>query len=359
MSDLQLALIAVGIVVIVAVLVYNIVQERGARKRAEIAFGERPPDPLMPGGASTVAPGRREPTLGEALPTDVVEAAEDIAAIPVGAPPENEAPQSQISSHIDTVAVVLSDEPVASEQLEPLRAVLAGFEPVTHVEGIVDEQWQPVEISSARSWRELRVGLQLASRKGAVPEDEIERFNRAVADFAAAVNAVSQREAPATAAERARSLDRFCADADIEIAVNVIGQYGATFAIARVKSLALENGLSETASGELVRYAADGNPGFVIRRFDTSPKPSPTYYTGLTFALDVPQVANAPRVLDEMIHVAEAFAVALGGQLVDDNKKPLTEAGLASIRRTLEAVVRDMQSHGIPCGSAFARRLFS
>src|SRR5205807_3271962 len=123
-----------------------------------------------------------------------------------------------------------------------------------HVEGIVDEQWHPVDTSPRRSWRELRVGLQLASRKGAITEDEIERFNRTIADFAAAVNAVSQREAPATAAARARALDRFCADADIEVAINVVGQYGATFAIARVKSLALENGLSETGSGELVRY---------------------------------------------------------------------------------------------------------
>src|SRR5205085_2880229 len=284
---------------------------------------------------------------------------EDIAAIPAGAEPEEGPPQPRISSYVDTIAVILSDEPVASEQLEPLHAVLQGFEPATHVEGIVEEQWQPVETSSARAWRELRVGLQLASRKGAVVEDEIERFNRAIADFAAAVNAVSQREAPAAAAERARALDRFCADADIEVAINVVGQYGATFAIARVKSLALENGLSETGAGERVRYTPEGVPGFAIRRYDTSPKPSPTYYTGITFALDVPQVANAPRVLDEMIRIAEAFAAALGGQLVDDNRKPLTDAGLASIRRTLEAVVRDMQARGIASGGPLARRLFS
>jgi hypothetical protein len=201
--------------------------------------------------------------------------------------------------------------------------------------------------------------MQLANRKGPVAEDEIERFNRAIADFAAAVNAVSQREAPAAAAERARELDRFCADADIEVAINVVGQYGATFAIPRVTSLALENGLSETAAGELIRYTPEGAAGFVIRRFDISPKPSPTYYTGITFALDVPQVANAPRVLDEMIRVAEAFAAALGGQLVDDNRKPLTEAGLGSIRRTLEGVVRDMQARGIASGGPLARRLFS
>ena len=60
-----------------------------------------------------------------------------------------------------------------------------------------------------------------------------------------------------------------------------------------------------------------------------------------------------------MIRVAEAFAAALGGQLVDDNRKPLTDAGLASIRRTLAAVVRDMQARGIASGGPLARRLFS
>jgi hypothetical protein len=258
------------------------------------------------------------------------------------------------------VAVILADDPIMSEQLQPLLEALETHPTPTHVEGIVDEQWHPVDTSPRRSWRELRVGLQLASRKGPVPEEEIERFNRAIADFAVAVNAVSQREAPATAAARARELDRLCADTDIEVAVNVVGQYGATFAIARVKALALDHGLAETASGELVRYASDGQPAFAIRRLDdSSSKPAATYYTGLTFTLDLPQVADAPGVLAEMVKLAETFASALGGQLVDDKRKPLTENGLGSIRRSLERIFHEMESRGIPAGSSLARRLYS
>ena len=132
----------------------------------------------------------------------------------------------------------------------------------------MDEQWHPIETSPRRSWRELRVGLQLADRRGPVNEEDVERFNRAIADFAATVNAVSQREAPAAAASRAKELDAFCADTDIEVAVNLVSHFGAKFAIARVKSVALDNGLSETASGELVRFTHDGFPGFVIRSLD-------------------------------------------------------------------------------------------
>jgi hypothetical protein len=359
MSPLQLSLLAAGAVVIALVIAYNVWTERRARKRAERAFAGNAGDALF------VEPQRREPTLG-ALPDDLgpestpVPSAERAVRVP---PQELEAPggpAAEISSRVDTVAVILSDDPVMAEQLEPLYRALQSHSTPVHVEGIVDEQWHPVESSPHRSWRELRVGLQLASRKGALPEDELERFNRAIADFAASVNAVSQREAPATAAARARELDRFCADADIEVAINVIGQFGATFAIARVKQLALDHGFSETGPGDLVRFGADGVPELTIRRFGDAPgKSGATYATGLTFALDVPQVADAPAVLSDMIQLAEKFARTLGGQVVDDNRRALTEAGIASIRRSLERVFHEMEANGIPAGSALARRLFS
>lgn len=361
MSELQLYLLAGGGVFIAAVLAYNIWVERRARRRAEKAFGERPGDALFD------APGaRREPTLGTVPPSDVVEAVEDL---PRGSSPQRVAPEeleapggpsAQVSSRIDTVAVILADDPIMAEQLESLRDALSAHATPVHVEGIVDEQWHPVDSSPRRSWRELRAGLQLASRKGPVAEDEIDRFNHAIADFAATVGAVSQREAPSAAAARARELDRFCADADIEVAVNVVGQFGATFAISKVKSLALEHGISETASGELVSFGSDGTPEFAIRRFDDPQgKPGGNYYPGLTFAMDLPQVSDPARALATMVGVAESFAANLGGQLVDDNRRPLTEAGLASIRRSLEKVVHDMEAHGVPAGSALARRLFA
>ena len=346
--------------VIVGVIAYNTVQERRARKRAESAFGEGAGDALFEPAAGE----RLEPTLG-ALPGndggDAVLARAE--ARPLGASEELAAaggPEAEISTRIDTVAVILADDPVTSEQLEPLEHALEGHTAPVLVEGIVDEQWHPVATAPRRSWRELRVGLQLASRKGPVDEAEIDAFNRAIADFAAQVNAVSQREAPSAAAARARDLDRFCAETDIEIAVNVVGQFGATFSLARVKQLALDAGLAETGSDDLVSYGAGGVPEFVIRRLDDpAAKPSAHHASALTFALDVPQVDNAPEVFDAMVELAARLAGTLGGQLVDDNRKPLSEAGLASIRRSLGEVVQAMDAHGIPAGSALARRLFS
>jgi len=361
MSDLQLLLLGLGAVVILGVVLYNLWQERRARRSAEKAFGEAIGDALF---ARNVEPGeRREPTIGALPASDVVEAAEMVAHRAPAPAPAAEAPReavAEISNRIDTVAVILADDPVMREQLDTLLDALQSHTTPVHVEGLVDEQWHPVDGSPRTSWRELRVGLQLASRSGPLPQSELEQFNQAIAEFAASVNAVSQREAPAAAAARARELDGFCAEADIEVAVNVIGRSGVTFATSRVKALALAHGFSETASGELVHYAPDGPPDCVIRRFnEAAGKANTAYYAGLTFALDLPQASDPARALDGMVKLAQAFAAELGGELVDDARRPLTEAGIAALRRSIEKIAGDMHAQGIPAGSPLARRLFT
>jgi hypothetical protein len=357
MSDLQLALIVLGAAFVAAVAGYNFLQERRARRRAEAAFRGTHPDALL-----DPADHRREPVLG-ALPGEARDepslgALEEVIDPAIAAPAAS-SPAAVVSSRIDAIALVLADEPVTRGQLEPLLdALQAHATPVT-VEGLVDEQWMPVQESPREAWRELRAGLQLASRAGPVAEEEIAAFNETVAGFAASIGAVSQRESPAEAAARSRELDRFCAEADIELAVNLVGRAGATFSLARVKSLALENGFAETASGVFERRGRDGAVAMRLRALDGEPRRDASYVTGLTFALDVPLVADPAAVLDDMGRLAEAFGLTLGGELVDDERRPLGAAGLAAIRRSLEAVARRMEAHGIPAGGALARRLFS
>jgi hypothetical protein len=357
MSDLQLALLGVGVVVIAGVVAYNALQERRARQRAERAFGGEHADVLLD--------ERREPTLGDLPQEEPIEPSigriEDEAPEP--SPERDSAPAgpgSALSERIDTVATILADVPVPHEALEALLDTLQAHATPVHVEGMVGGRWQPVEGIDRPGWRDLRAGLQLASRSGPVAEEEIAAFDEAIANFTDSVNAVSQREAPAEAAARARELDRFCADADIEVAVNVVGQFGATFALARVKALALEHGLSETGTGELVSRASDGSTEFTVRRLDRpGARPDASYATGLTLGLDLPHVGNPSEAFNAMVAFAESVCATLGGEMVDDNRKPLSAPGIAAIRRQLEDVVRQMEAHGIPAGGALARRLFA
>lgn len=362
MSDLQLALIALGAVLVAAVAGYNVLQERRARRHAEAAFRGGHPDALL-----DPVEARLEPVLGE-LPADDRQdpslGALDEVIAPAGPSgterePAAAAPGSVISARIDTVAMVLADQPVTRAQVEPLLDALEAHATPVHVEGLVDEQWTPVEDSPRDSWRELRVALQLASRAGPVAEEEIAAFNETVAGFAASLNAVSQRESAAAAAARARELDRFCADADIEVGVNVVGRGGAAFPLARVKQLALDQGFGETASGAFERRGADGAVAMSLRQLEGAAPRAAGQAAGLTFALDVPHVADPVARLEEMGRVAEAFAHALDGEIVDDERRPLGAAGFAAITRSLAEVAHRMEAHGIPAGGALARRLFS
>lgn len=358
MSDLQLALLGLGVVVIAGVVAYNALQERRARRRAEKAFGGEHADVLLDAGA------RREPTLGT-LPDEArVEPGMDgLDEAPAHSPERDSTaagPDAVLSERIDTVATILAGDCVPHEALEALLDTLQAHTTPVHVEGMVEGRWQPVEGIARPGWRELRAGLQLASRSGPVAEEEIAAFDETIAQFAASVNAVSQREAPAQAAARAREIDRFCADADIEVAVNVVGQFGATFALARVKALALEHGLSETGSGELVSRAPDGSTEFTVRRLDRpGVRPDASYATGLTLGLDLPHVSDPSAAFNAMVGFAEALCATLGGEMVDDNRKPLSAPGISAIRRQLEEVVRQMEAHGTPAGGALARRLFA
>jgi hypothetical protein len=360
MSDLQLALVALGAVFVAAVAGYNALAERRARRRAEASFRSAHPDALL--DPST---GRREPVIGD-IPSGAAGDA-SLAGLEEERAPAADSAQAEatgegaavLSSRIDTVALVLADEPLARAEVEPLLNALQAHATPVQVEGLVDEQWIPVELSPRDAWRELRAGLQLASRAGPVSEEEIAAFNETVAGFAASINAVSQRESPAAASARARELDRFCADADVEVVINVVGRSGATFALSRVKALALEQGFGETAAGTFERRGADGSVAMSLRLLDGEPRRESAYANGLTFALDVPHVARPDAVLAEMGAVAEGFAQALGGELVDDARRPLGANGLAAIRRSLEAVAKRMEAHGIPAGGALARRLFS
>ena len=148
MSDLQLALIALGAVFVAAVFGYNVLQERKSRKRAEATFRAPGADPLLDPAAD-----RREPTLG-AVPGETrgdpsVGSIDELTAplrevAPQADPQAEPAGGAILSTRIDSVALVLAHTPVTGEQLESLLDALADHAAAVAREGLVEERWLPV-----------------------------------------------------------------------------------------------------------------------------------------------------------------------------------------------------------------------
>ena len=159
MTELQTGLLAIGALVVAGVLVYNRVQERGAKRAAERAFRSGHADALMEPAAT--APDRGVPPEGPRP-----------SARP--APPDESA---QPDPAIDYIVEFTAGDPVTPSMLR--------------------EQWNVIERRHARrallagsgDGRSWRAGLQLVSRDGAIGEADLIEFRSTVETLAASVGA--------------------------------------------------------------------------------------------------------------------------------------------------------------------------
>ncbi len=382
-SDFQFVLIGIIAAIIVGVIVYNRWQEAKYKRHAERAFaksGRDGDDALFADSVDKPAAfGRRvEPSfgrLGDAAEADALDeltapigggdGAADVASAEFigGAGGVGNEMAPAINPEIDTVAMILADAPLDADRYAPMIAQSQKIAKNILWEGLVGGLWQPVDPTLDEKYRELRAGLQLADRGGAVDPVTLQNFDEAMTNFAAGINAVSQREEVNDAARRAQMIDAFCAESDVEIAVNIIGKSGVTFAATKVRGLAEAQGLEALATGEFAKKDDYGRLLFVLRNGNPHESPSirtdQPYLTQLTFALDVPRTPQAGRVFERMFALALQFADVLHGEVVDDNKKVLTAHGRKLIAETIHGITGEMQQKGIAPGSSIAIRLYS
>jgi ZipA, C-terminal FtsZ-binding domain len=406
MSDFQLALAAAAVALVVGVLVYNRWQEAKYKRRAERAFQTDHPDVLIegvppphaaererveprlgalptsapdvpvsvptgaavaPARASEPAPERRPSAPMRSTATMVEDEADDFSVSPSSNTMASEEPKPhaapQLSAEIDSLALVLADTAVTAQQYQPAVAHSRTMGKGVRWEGLVGGLWQGITPDTTDGFRELRVGMQLADRGGAADARLLGAFDELVAKFAASVGAVSQREDVGAAVLRAKAVDEFCADTDVEIAVNVVGRNGSTFAVTKVRGLAEAKGMLPIDSGEYVMRDEVGRVLFSLRNVDPAEPPgikrANGYLSGLTFALDVPRTLNPARVYPQMFTLCEQFAEILQGDVVDDNRRPLTANGRKVIADTIAHIATEMESKGVEPGGSAALRLYA
>jgi FtsZ-interacting cell division protein ZipA len=376
MSELQLGLLVIGAVVVIAVLAYNKWQEVRYRREAEQAFGVGHDDVLMaPSGQESVVTSSQE-ALQESTPSEQTERIEptldgvDSGAesagstvnIPEAVPAATVAPLAILNGGLDHILEMAGRSPIdGARAITRAAELLQNFSHPVYLEILDVDHDRWTALTHERTGKQLRAGLQLVSRRGAVTSDEIDRFSQAVGLLAQELGAVVGRSAqPAQAI--ARDLDRFCGEVDIQIAINVVSA-GNPFTGPALRDFATARGFSldgdgrfhcrDTLGREMCTIQNAGNAAFVAGSLDT------LNTIAVTVELDVPRAPGNLQAFDDCVAIARQLAAALGGQLADDNGVPLTEAGLAAIRTQLEPIYAAMTAKGIPAGSPQALRLFS
>ncbi|HWA36633.1 MAG TPA: cell division protein ZipA C-terminal FtsZ-binding domain-containing protein [Burkholderiales bacterium] len=300
MTDLQLGLLVLGAVAVVGVVLYNRLQERAVRREAERAFASRHSDVLLGGEA--------EPRAGTVRELSG-------ATVPAGAMPDPRLDYVltlRIPVGLPAAAALESWHPI--EQRFGRRVLLAGSD---------GSGWRPVAHGELGTFASLRAGLQMVSRGGVVSDAELIEFRTEVETLASRVRAECSAPEMRAALESARELDRFCADADIQVALHVVG--------------------------EGIEVPADPEAAYQVSAQEK----------GVTFLLDMPRTEDPARAFEGMTRAARQLAGRSGGRLVDDRDQPLDERALAAIGAELEAVRRRLSERGLEPGSMVALRLFS
>jgi FtsZ-interacting cell division protein ZipA len=389
MSDLQINLIVIGIVIIGGVVFYNWMQQRRYQRNTEKAFKNKYEDVLLEAEKTTeverVEPQlntevervelqlnkevtgdfRVEPSIKE---KEIVESDSKPEQKHLNTTNEPARPVKVYSNGVvDYVVSVQSETPVTVSDLAEILQRKVGFgKPVRWFgQKNAGAFWEEITMESDpdSDYTGLRACLQLADRSGPVSEVSLSEFRDMVQNFAELINAVADTPDIGEAYSQAVLLDQFCAEVDVMIGINVISKDGGAFTGTKIRALAEASGFKLDGGGVFNFREGNDDAKFTLNNYESTPFLPDNIRTlttnGVTFLFDVPRIKNGERVFDQMTHLSRIFATTLGGTMVDDNQVPLSDSGIDRIKHKLNGIQAVMKSRDFPAGGEIALRLFA
>jgi hypothetical protein len=390
MSDLQISLLAIGAAIVVVVLLFNWFQERRFREQADAAFQKPAADALMqPGAVSREMHGRVEPALREPVfDSDIVNDIVEINEPSLHIEPETaQAPSTQTAGvaprpHAAPPSAPAPTAPAPYDELIEYRirigsdGVLANVfaDAFNHARTLGKAvrwlglpvgatEWEEVQPWRDVHYQQVVVTMQLADRNGAVQEEQLSSLCDMLQATAHKHGLRVACDDVGEALERAQAIDRFCVDVDVLIGLNVVARGEGAVNLTRIVREAEGSGMVLGMDGVFQLIDSRGEPLYALCNHDAEPFSSQVVEgqtsQGVTLQFDVPRVPDGLKVFDGMVAFGRKLANEVGGILVDDNLRPLTDTGIEKIRTQLMHIYERMEARGVPSGSRRALRLFS
>ncbi|HPU52616.1 MAG TPA: cell division protein ZipA C-terminal FtsZ-binding domain-containing protein, partial [Burkholderiaceae bacterium] len=207
--------------------------------------------------------------------------------------------------------------------------------------------WAPLA-ARQRLFR-VRVGVLLANRHGPLNAMEYSEFVTGVQALAEQLAVLGDTPDMNAILQRARSLDESCAALDAQIGLNVDAPDA--LSLVDLARLAHETGCVERGNNRHARLTEHGEVVFSLSLSDVP--------TRLSLLLDVPRAPLGAQPWPEMVACARHCAQRLGGRLVDDQGRALTDVSLERIEQQLTERQQALSSAGLVPGSTLALRVFN
>jgi len=384
MSTLQLGVIVAGVAFVVAIAIYNWLLLRRARRR--VAARDVTPDAAIEGARGAE---RVEPTLAGRGATAASSGATAHRTVDVDSEPfelpmevvrtgaaDDAVPRSPLTR--STVADAMNAPPdpdiecvVTLQAARPVGAgaIAAGLharlgKPLRWL-GRRSESapWKRLSAETSGEFTQIAACLLLADRSGAATTAMLDAFVRLVSEIAPTLPAAFVAPETAAEAERAELVDRICADLDVQIGLTVLKPAPETIPGTKLRGVAEAAGFHLREGGRFEYVQEDtGAVLYALANFRSEPFTIETLRMtstpGAVFLLDVPRVADPVRAFDQMKLAAKRMVATLDATLVDDNRRPLDDAALASIRQQVGVAAAALREVNIEPGSPRALALF-
>ncbi|MCI2807090.1 cell division protein ZipA C-terminal FtsZ-binding domain-containing protein [Eoetvoesiella caeni] len=340
MSELQIGLISLGILLIIVVLCFNWWQDRRVRRRMQEQFPEGEHDPLM--GGLAPAPGRREPGLSTLAANDSEQNEDGVEADPA----------------CEAVIDISFAQPVPGRQLyEAIQGVnKVGSKPV-RIFAAHEGNGHRLQLRENESYVSMQLAVLLANRSGPLTDIEWSHLWTIAQSLAERFEGAVEGPEQARVLERAKQLDSLCAglDAQVGLALRLKG----TRAVADVDRIVKEAGF--LAYGRQLAWMSEsGVPRFTIL-FDGLPieDVQSAGVDRLDLLLDLPNSPADEQAFSRMASVGRDLAGRLDAELVDDQGRPLSDGADHAIDAQLFELYAALAGHGFPASEARTVRLFS
>lgn len=340
MSDLQIGLILLGVVLILVVVIFNWWQDRRVRQKMQEHFPERELDPLMGAGSGTTV--RREPGFGLREPIQEL-AADD---------------PDEVDPTTEMVIDISFAQPVPTSSLYPAIQSLhkVGNKPVR----IFAEREGGGHRSRLRpdeAYVSMQLAVLLANRSGPLTDIEWSQLwtfaQSLVERFDGSIEAPEQDKV----VRRARELDDVCAglDAQVGLALRLPG----TLPVPEITRVLKEVGF--LPYGRQLAWMSDaGMPRFTAL-FDgvAVQDVQSAGVDRIDLLLDLPNSPADEQAFSRMASVGRDLAGRLNAQLLDDQGHPVPDGADHAVDKQLLELYTRLGESGFDAGDERTVRVFS
>lgn len=365
MSDLQIGLIALGVLFILLVLAFNWWQDRRARRRMEDHFPTAEHDPLL-GQAeatrATVTPApksaapRREPGMGgETTGVEAADTQAGMASTATGTPADD---ADEADPAVEAVIEVVFGQPVRGADLMPyLQNLRQVGRKSMRIFAESDANRHCARLLPQEHYTRLQLAVLLANRSGALTAIEWSQAWARAQDLAERFDASVEGPETAPVLAQANSLDEVCARLDAQVGLTLM--LGCAQPTGEVLAIAREMGFVHD-DDRLAWMSEEGIARFTLARGDGVAFDAGTGGVArLNLLLDVPCSPADDRAFGRMVDVGRELASRLRAELVDDQGRPVHDGADVAIDERLRTLFAHLDQAGLRAGSPRAQRVFA